>query len=312
MMKQVKEQTMTYADDKMQTFVALLEEYTGSDGVHETAIPSLITFRASSTQAKIPMVYEPAVVIVGQGKKYGYLGNQTYTYSASHYLALFLTMPLEVEIAEASVDKPALMAGIKIDLNKIATMLLKMDQVKQQPSLIETQTVSSIFSDVLDDDLLDPAIRLLQTLDNSTDRLMLSDLIIEEIYYRILCHDQTGALQRLLGQQGQIQQIAKAVTYIHDHIEQAVSVEELASLVGMSVPTFYRSFKTVMHLSPLQYAKSIKLFKAHMMIQGGKRVSEAGYMVGYNSPSQFSREFKRHFGVSPSAITINFQPPTIQ
>ncbi|MEM7126997.1 MAG: AraC family transcriptional regulator [Chloroflexota bacterium] len=292
---------MNYSENKMRKFVALLEKHVTSDGIHETAIPSLVTFRASSTNAKTPVVYEPAVVIMGQGKKYGYLGGKKYDYSAGNYLALFLTMPLEIEIAQASVDKPALMAGIRIDLNKIATMLLKMDQLKQLPRTMTSQNSSGIFSDALDDELLDPVIRLLQTLNKSADRLMLSELIIEEIYYRVLCRDRTGALQRLLQQQGQIQQISKAVEHLHEHMDEVVSVEELAGVAGMSAPTFHRSFKAVMHLSPLQYAKSIKLFRAQTLIQGGKSASEAGYLVGYHSPSQFSREYKRHFGFAPSA-----------
>jgi AraC-like DNA-binding protein len=104
-----------------------------------------------------------------------------------------------------------------------------------------------------------------------------------------------------LQQRGEIQRIAKAVEYIHQHLDEPVSVEELAEMVYMSRTSFYETFRDVMHLSPLQYAKSVKLHRAQMLIREGKRASEAGYLVGYNCPSQFSREYKRHFGYAPSA-----------
>jgi AraC-like DNA-binding protein len=104
-----------------------------------------------------------------------------------------------------------------------------------------------------------------------------------------------------LQQRGNIQRISKAVEYIHQHIEAPVSIDYLAEMVNMSRTSFYDSFRDVMHLSPLQYAKSVKLHKAQTFIREGKNASEAGYMVGYNSPAQFSREYKRQFGFAPSA-----------
>jgi AraC-like DNA-binding protein len=106
-----------------------------------------------------------------------------------------------------------------------------------------------------------------------------------------------------LQHRGQVQQISKAVDHIHRHLDQVVSVDELAGMVNMSTSGFRKSFREVMHMPPLQYAKSIKLDRAQILIQEGKNATEAGYMVGYNSPAQFSREYKRHFGYSPSATS---------
>ena len=130
---------------------------------------------------------------------------------------------------------------------------------------------------------------------------MLGDSIVDEIYYRLLSGERGGELRHLLQQRGQIQQISKAVDHIHQNVDKPVSVDELAEMVHMSRPTFYENFRSVMHISPLQYAKSVKLDRAHALIKDGKKANEAGYMVGYNSPSQFSREFKRYFGYAPSA-----------
>jgi len=124
---------------------------------------------------------------------------------------------------------------------------------------------------------------------------------VDEVCYRILCDERGGELRMLLQQRGQIQRISKAVEHIHRNVDKPVSVDELANMVHMSRPTFYENFRAVMHISPLQYTKSIKLDRAQALIREGKNASEAGYLVGYNSPSQFSREYKRHFGFAPSA-----------
>ena len=121
------------------------------------------------------------------------------------------------------------------------------------------------------------------------------------LFHPVLIEEQGGALKYLLQQNGQIQQIAKAVEYVHQNLDKPVSVDYMAEIVNMSNSGFHKKFKEVMHLSPLQYVKSIKLNRAQAYILEGKSVSEAGYMVGYNSPAQFSREYKRHFGVVPSA-----------
>ena len=128
----------------------------------------------------------------------------------------------------------------------------------------------------------------------------MGDSIIDEIYYRLLCGERGGELRALLQQKGKIKRIAKAIDYIHDNMDEAVSVEKLASVVHMSRTAFYTNFKEVMQLSPLQYAKSVKLLEAQKLIQAGSRVTETSLMVGYNNLAQFSREYKRHFGHAPS------------
>jgi AraC-like DNA-binding protein len=238
---------------------------------------------------------------MGQGRKVCYLGGRQYDYSVGNYLAVFLPMPLEAVILEASPERPLLMVGIRIDLHKIASMLLKMDQLESPIARPEGADPTGIFSAPLHDDLLDPVIRLLRALDSPTDTAILGESILDEIHYRVLCDDHAGSLRYLLQQREQIQQISKAVEYIHQNMDRVISVEELAARANMSTSGFHRSFKEVMRLSPLQYAKSMKLHRAQALIREGRRANEAGYLVGYNSPAQFSREYKRLFGYSPSA-----------
>lgn len=232
------------------------------------------------------------------------MDGRKYDYSAGNYLSLYLPMPIEVEVVEASTEKPLLMAGIRIDLARIANILLKMEKVESVPLKNDPVQTSAIFARPVSDDLLSSVIKLLRTLDNPLEREVLGDVILDEIYFRLICDDRSGSLRRLLQHNGQVQQISRAINHIHNHLDEMVSVAELASMVNMSTSSFRKSFREVMHMPPLQYAKAIKLDRAQTLIREGKNASEAGYLVGYNSPAQFSREYKRQFGYAPSATIV--------
>lgn len=292
---------MDYSEDKMKDFVALLERHTALEGLNQTDIPELVTFRETDPHGKCPSVYEPVIAILGRGKKHCYLDGKKYDYSAGNYLTVFLPMPIEVEVIEASADQPLLMAGIKVDLVKIANILLKMDGVALPSPKADTDEASGIFAKPLNDALLEPVIKLLRTLDNPVERVVLSEAILEEIYFRLICDDPSESLRRVLQHRGQVQQISRVVDHIHSHLNEVVSVDQLASMVNMSTSGFRKAFREIMHMPPLQYAKAIKLDRAQILIKEGNNASEAGYMVGYNSPAQFSREYKRYFGFAPSA-----------
>ncbi len=294
---------MDYSTTKMDEFVALLEKHTTQDGINETGIPDFVTYREMEPHGKTAVTYQAAIVVLGQGKKACYLDGKKYDFSAGRYLSLFLPFPLEVEVIEASPDKPLLMAGIKIDLLRIANILLKMD-LAEPVARPKPSHSSAIISESMNDAFLDPIIRLMQTLDNPLERAVLADPILDEIYFRLILNDASGALKRLLQHRGQIQDISKAVEHIHSHLNRVVSVDALAGMANMSTSGFRKAFREVMHMPPLQYAKSIKLNHAQTLIREGKNASEAGYMVGYNSPAQFSREYKRHFGFAPSATGV--------
>jgi AraC-like DNA-binding protein len=293
---------MSNLAEKMVEFVALLELHTPQEGINWTGIPGLGTYRQTNCNEERVAVYEPALLILGQGKKLCYVDGIAYDYSAGRYLCLFLPMPVEVEVVEATPEKPLLMAGIKMDLHRIANIVLKIDRVKPPLARAESRGASAIIAEPLNRELLDAVIRLFRILNNPVECAVLSDAILDEIYFRLLHHDRTGSLRRLLDHRGQMQQISKAVEHIHQSLHEVVSVDKLAEIANMSTSGFRKTFKEVMHLPPLQYAKAVKLDHAHMLLKEGKNASEAGYLVGYNSPAQFSREYKRQFGVSPSAL----------
>lgn len=282
-------------------FIRLLEQAAPDEGINFTKLDHVGVARISQPQERLPVMYEPVLLMLAQGAKICHLGDRTFRYRAWEYLILFLPMPLEVTLYEVSIAHPALMIGFRMDLSRLAQVSLRMDDVDATVAHVSHNDDSTgIYTAPIKARLLDAAIRMLRALSDPVDTAMLGEAILDEIYYRILREDREGALRLLLQKQAQIKQIARAVDYIHQSMDQTISVEALAEMVNMSTTTFHRNFKEVMHLPPLQYAKSIKLHRAQALIKEGKRVTEAGYLVGYNSPAQFSREYKRQFGYAPS------------
>ena len=292
---------MTYQQDKFERFVSLVEKHSPEDGPNITISGNFGTFKASNNQGRSPMLDQPAIWIVGQGRKICYVGNQRYDYCPGNVVVMFYPMSVEYEIEGVGPDAPFLVAGVAIDLGRMADVLLRIDQIDGAAAKPVSTDPSGIFSIPLNDNLLDPFIRLFESLSDPKAAAFLGESIVDEIYFRLLSDERGGELRYLLQQRGEIQRISRAVAYIHQNLDKPVSVEGLAEMVHMGQTSFYENFRNVMHVSPLQYAKSVKLHQAQSLIKEGKKANEAGYLVGYNSPAQFSREYKRHFGFAPSA-----------
>lgn len=292
---------MSYQQNKFEEVVNLVKQHAPQEGVNFSCIKNFGTFKVSTPKSRRASIDQPVMWLVAQGEKICFVGDQRYDYSPGNVLILFYPMSMEAEIVQASPDKPFLAAGVGIDLGRMTDILVRLDRIDGGTAKPAAINPSGIFSIPLNDNLLDPFIRLFKLLDNPKDAAMLGDSIVDEIYYRLLCNERNGELRFLLQQRGEIQRISKAVEYIHQNLNQPVSVEQLAEMVHMGQTAFYKNFKNVMHMSPLQYAKSVKLHKAQLLIKAGKNASEAGHLVGYNSSAQFSREYKRHFGFVPSA-----------
>ena len=292
---------MTMQQSKLKEFVRLLEQHAPNEGTNPTILDNVGLWRRSQPMERTPFMYEPVILMMGQGCKVCYIGDEVYKYSSGEYLIVFLPMPLEVTVMDVSPEHPVLMIGFRLNLSRLASVSLRLDDVDDRiVQASPSHHPTGIYTGVMSDGLLESAIRMLHALSDPLDAAMLGDAMLNEIYYRMLREDHGGALRILLQRHAQVQHIARAVDHIHRHLDQTISVEALAAMVGMSTTTFHRNFKEVMHLPPLQYAKSIKLHRAQALIKEGKRATEAGYLVGYNSPAQFSREYKRQFGFAPS------------
>jgi AraC-like DNA-binding protein len=294
---------VSYQIEEFKKLVHLIEKHTPIEGINLAGIEGVGTYRLSGTQPRTPVIEIPAIVIVCQGRKLCYVGENTYDYRPGSLIVGFYPIPVEMEVVEASPEKPYLVAGVEVNMERMADVLLRMERIDHTAAKTIATEPSNTFAIPLTDRVLNPYIRLFEALDNPNDATMLGNTIVDEIYYRLLSGERGAELRSLLQQRGEIQRISQAVDHIHQNLDQQVSVEELASIVHMSRTAFFQNFKDVMQVSPLQYAKSVKLFEAQRLIIAGRRANEAGYLVGYSSPAQFSREYKRHFGYSPSTTT---------
>ena len=293
---------MSNSKTKLEEFVGMMKEATGSfplNQAKETGMKGVYVFKGTDC-GQYPAVYDPAIIIMIQGKKVARVDNRSFDLSVGRFTSIFLPMALEIEVVEASEEKPLIMLGIKMDLGRIANILMRMDKVSPVHSSNPSGTPSGIYSEPLTDDILDTMIRILKMGKNPLQMEVLGDAMLDELYFHLICSDSSGSMHRLLHHRGEIPQISRAITHIHENLDEVVSVNQLAEIVNMSPSGFRKIFREVMHMPPLQYAKSIKLDRAQLFIRQGLNASEAGYKVGYNSPAQFSREYKRHFGFTPS------------
>jgi AraC-like DNA-binding protein len=276
--------------------VTLLSALATREGPNSTPLSGVTLFRISQPLPRHAAVYEPRIIIVAQGSKRIYLGGDVYVYDADNYLVTAVPMPIECEIPRASPQNPILLLGIGVDPAMIGELLLEMNG--ESPS---TQAVPrGLYASPLTQSLRDAAIRLLDCLKSPADCRVLGPLFVREIVYRVLRGERGDALRALAARDTHFAQISRVLDHLHLNYANPIDVESLARQARMSPSIFYQKFKAVTALSPLQYVKSVRLGKARLlMIQDGCTASAAAFAVGYESAPQFSREYKRLFGVSP-------------
>lgn len=267
------------------------------DGLVETAIPGVRLFRVTSPVPCAPAIYEPTVVAIASGTKQAIVQGRRHVYGASHYLACPMSMPVEAGAPEASPDDPLLGVMISLDARMMTELVLEMERAagpdrKRQ----EGPEAEGLFLARWDGGFSDALCRLLKLLDDPLDSAVLGRGRLRELCYAILGGDAGAAVQRAF-QVGN--EIARAIQYLSDHLNEPVTVEELAARAGMSRAVFHRRFKEATRMSPIQFVKTMRLNSAAMKIAAGEAVSRAAWDVGYTSLSQFSREFRRLFGQSP-------------
>ena len=281
--------------DTRERLASLLNEVAVHEGTHRTRIEGVEVTRRSQSSPRTPVVYQPNIVVVGQGRKRGYLGDKVYQYDPFNYLVLSVPLPAECEWT-ASPEEPLLLVAINVDPTMLGEMLLEMDE----PLPPIGPTPRGISTTPMSEELGGAVIRLLEYLKSPLDSHMLGRQTVREIVYRVLQGEQGGALRSLASRDEHFSRIARVLKYIHVEYARPLSAEELARRAGMSVSAFHHNFKLVTASSPLQYLKRIRLDQARrLMAHDSYNANTAARAVGYESPSQFSREFKRLFGVTP-------------
>lgn len=271
------------------------------EGIIETDIKGVHFYRSSLGNARQPFVYQSGVIVLGQGTKNIYLGNEPVRYGPEDYLVVGVPMPLECE-AFVQNGEPLLGLSIDIDSQLLHRLVNKLDSMHCFKSRNELVTGSGLKSVAMDNAMLDVCKRLVAALCSPIETAILANSLMEELAFRVLLSQEGHVLFDLARHEGHYARVAKSLDYLHNHYTGPVTVQELADKANMSISAFHQAFRDVTLETPIQYIKKVRLNKAKELIQlEGLKAGEAARLVGYNSTSQFSREFKRHFNQTPKA-----------
>lgn len=265
------------------------------DGMQRTKIPELILYRSSSPSTHDAAVYEPALVVMAQGSKEVTLGDKSYQYDADNYLLVSVDLAVSARVIEATPSHPSLAIRITLDPAIIGELLAEGTVTPPLGSTSRGLAVTPI-----DSAMRDAVTRLVDLLDAPQDIAAIAPLVLREITYRVLAGPQGSRLRQSLSAGAPAQRIASAIRWLKEHIAVPLQVEALAKMAGMSSSALHLHFKNVTTMSPLQYQKQLRLQEARRLMLGeGLDAAEAAFRVGYESPSQFSREYRRLFGAPP-------------
>lgn len=286
--------------DRPRSLAALIEPWAPHDGRHASPLPGLSFIRLSQPSARLPVIYTSCLCFVAQGSKRAFLGSRVYTYDSQNYLVLSVPLPLVSEIFQASPEKPFLSISLQIDPSAVTDLLLELGE-PQRPPASRQAAQPGMFLSRMSDDLENAVARLLTALDSPHDRRILAPLAVREVLYRILSGEQGDLLRAVALHDSRSHRIARVVRFLNARYGEPLTISEIAREANMSPSTLHHTFKEVTSVSPLQYLKQIRLHQARLlMLQGSLSAGEAAHQVGYGSPSQFSREFKRLFGIAPT------------
>ena len=275
----------------------LIDGNVSEDGVHPTAIPRVSLIRSSQPTEPLHVVHQPAVCFVAQGRKQVMVGDAIHVYDAAKYLVVSVEVPIVGQVLEARPSHPYLC--LRLDLDPVAIGALMLD-AGVAPAR-DSAPVSALSLSPLSAELLDAVVRLTKLLAAPQEIPIMAPLIEREILYRLLLGDQISHLRQIALTESRMQQVSRAISWIKENFREPFSVDAVAGEARMSPSAFHQHFKAVTSMSPLQYQKQLRLQEARRLILTQTLDAAAsGHAVGYDSPSQFSREYKRLFGAPPA------------
>ncbi|HGM5581777.1 TPA: AraC family transcriptional regulator N-terminal domain-containing protein [Pseudomonas putida] len=274
----------------------LILRHAGDPHGPPTAIEQLYLSRYEDNIRSKPGLALPALCVMAQGSKSLFLGDQQYAYDPLHYMVVSVTMPISRVRLDASPENPVLGLRIDLDAAEISQLI-----AENGPMLVPSvQSGLGLYVEKTDAHLLDALLRLVRLLDTPRDIPMLAPLFRREILYRLLRGPQGHRLYEIALANSQTHRVSQAITWLNKHFHLPLRIEELAREVNLSTSTLHHRFKAVTSMSPLQYQKQLRLQEARrLMLNDGLEAAVAGYRVGYESPSQFSREYSRLYGAPP-------------
>ncbi len=282
----------------------LLARHARADGT--TDIDGVLISRAEHPTKPTASMTGMVLAVMAQGWKTIALGDRVYDYRAGQYLIASVDMPIIGQYTEASPGEPALTFGMVLEPAAIAELLLQSGTAELPPG--GKGAVPGLAVSEAPDDLLDAVVRMLRLLDEPRDVEVLAPLVKREILWRLITGEQGAVIRQLSLADSSLTHVARAVRWIRDHYRESFRVQDLARTTGMSVSAFHRSFQAVTAMSPIQFQKQIRLQEARLLLATSPNdVTGISYTVGYDSPSQFSREYRRQFGAAPSQDAVSLR-----
>jgi AraC-like DNA-binding protein len=280
-------------DTLLNTVRRYVEAYAGPAGLAQTPIPGLTTIRSTTPSGLVHAISKPLVCLVLQGRKHVAMGTQNFAFGADDSLLITADVPTVSQIIEASSDKPYLSLVLELDLTVIADLTVEM-------KAIPAAAGSQVRVDPTDSEVADAALRLMRLLDRPSSVPMLHTQLVRELHYWLLAGKHGPAIRRLGLPEGHAQRLTRAVSVLRAEFAKPMTVDKLAAIAGMSPSSFHQHFRAMTSLSPLQFQKQLRLIEARrLMISEGKSANSAAFAVGYESASQFTREYGRMFGLPP-------------
>lgn len=283
--------------NQMEGLASSIAKLTEDEGYLPTKVPGLTVFKKTEAAKPIAGLYEPSVCLIAQGAKRVQLGDEKYTYDTQHYLFSGVHLPVVAQVIDASKEMPYLGLKLTFDYQEITQL---MTDGELPPPRIQSAERGMV-TGKLQPPIVNAFQRLIDLVYEPEQIAMLAPLIRKEIFYRLLIGEQGNTLRQLAAMGTQTYQVAKAISWLKVHFSETVRVEQLAQLANMGVSTFHHHFRNMTAMSPLQYVKQLRLQEARrLMLTEYLDAASAAFKVGYESPSQFSREYGRFYGCSPA------------
>ncbi|AXO90725.1 AraC family transcriptional regulator [Pseudomonas parafulva] len=287
------------------TLIDIIRRHAPSNGFHPTPLAGVTLVRSDTPTVPMPVVYQPTLCYIVQGRKQVSIGATTYVYDAANYLVASVDMPVMGSIIEASEAEPYLCLVLDLDRAVLSELALRHPTTCHESS---ASTPSGIELNGSTPELLDAVSRLARLLDTPQDAAELAPLVIREVLYRLLTRPGNQMLLQMATADSRLRQIAKAITWLRAHYQEPVRIDDVAGVAGMSRSTFHVHFKAVTSMSPLEFRCLLRLQEARrLMVAEALDAAGAGYRVGYESPSQFSRDYARVFGLPPARDAVRLR-----
>ncbi|WP_274425225.1 AraC family transcriptional regulator [Chelativorans sp. YIM 93263] len=279
------------------SLVALAHQLAPRAGYNVTRLPSVRILRSETILEDVPVLYQPGAVFVLQGSKQGFLNAGIYRYDEDYYLAVSVPVPFRMA-SQASPERPLLAIYVDFDLRLAAEIVTELE-IRYQD--VRAEPAKGLVSSLMEPAISDMLLRMLRVLSDPIETTILGPGVLRELHYRVLVGPQGGTLAAALKQRGAAGKIVQSLARIRESYCTGIAVAELASEIGMSVPSYHAHFRALTGTSPIQYVKAMRLHEARLMIARRKGpIAAIAAKVGYASAAQFSRDFRRHFGRSAS------------